>query len=85
MENFIDIMTPTELEEYYGEKPEPEQVARDREFYATNVDYNNRDMFLLWCDRGDRVRAKKYYDNIKDPLIQLEAAMTDGDSRYENA
>ncbi len=70
MENFIDIMTPAELEGYYGEKPDPEQVAQDRDYFSKAVDSNLGQLFLLFLTRGDRPKAETYYNRIKNPQIK---------------
>ena len=75
MENFFDIATPEELKGFFGETPTPEDIRIHRDLSLKNADYNFRHLYLMYCGRGDKEKAKKYLDKIKNPKIRRSAAL----------
>lgn len=75
MENYFDIATPEEIEERYDEKLTSEEIKELRLNLERQPDINYQYLFLLFIDRGENDKANYYLEQIKDPMIKLNATM----------
>lgn len=75
MDNFFDIATPAELEEYYGYAPEASETAADKAAFASDPDRNLQHLFWLFLGRKNQDRADFYLNQIQDEQRKLDACM----------
>lgn len=70
MENFFDVATLEEVEEFF-EDITPEEITEMEEFYKKAPDANCQRLFELYLMRGDKKTAFYYYDKISEGTSKL--------------
>jgi hypothetical protein len=75
MENFVDVASSAELEEYFGYPPSKRDVARLRSVCVKDVDFNFSNLACLFYDRGEQKKSDYYLEKIQNAERKLETSM----------
>lgn len=82
MENFVDLATSAELEEYFGYRPSKKEIESLRSDCRDDVDFNLSNLAGLFYDRGEQKKSDHYLEQIQDKKRKLETSMSLYECRF---